>query len=81
MKGKKQRFALYLANANLLANNNKFFGESFSYGDRYISEKAKHFPVYTKNPAVKGTGGAEQWLAAGINHHLSCVSKQIANLT
>ena len=80
MKGKKQKFELYLASAAELVKDKRFYGENFSDGDKYISEKAKHFPVYIKNPAIKGTGSTETWLKAGINHHLSLVANQIANL-
>jgi hypothetical protein len=81
MKGKKQDYRLYLANAAILAGDQKkFYGKDFSIGDAYIATKAKHFPTYMKNPAVKGTGSTETWLRAGINHHLSLVAHQIANL-
>jgi hypothetical protein len=81
MKGRKQKFELYLANAKLLVDDRKkFFGEAFSYGDKYIAEKAKHYSVYIKNPKVKGTGSTEGWLTAGINHHLVLTAHQIANL-
>ncbi len=80
MKGQKQRFELYLASAAELVKDERFYGENFSDGDKYISEKAKHFPIYVKNPAVKGTGSTETWLKAGINHHLTVVADQIANL-
>ena len=80
MKGRKQKFELYLANAAMLVENDRFYGAAFSDGDRYISEKAAHFPVYIKNPLVKGTGSTETWLKAGINHHLTLVANQIASL-
>jgi hypothetical protein len=81
MKGKKQKFELYLANAKLLADDkSKFCGENFSAGDKYIADKAKHYPIYIKNPKVKGTGSTEGWLTAGINHHLVLTAHQIASL-
>lgn len=81
MKGRKKKFELYLANAKLLADDgSKFYGEKFSAGDKYIADKARHYPVYIKNPKVKGTGGTEGWLTAGINHHLALTAHQIANL-
>ncbi len=80
MKGQKQKFDKYLASAALLVKDKRFCGEDFSYGDEYISEKAKHFEVYIKNPPIKGTGSTETWLRAGINHHLTLVAHQIANL-
>lgn len=80
MKGKKQKFELYLASAAELVKDNRFYGENFSFGDKYIADKANHFTVYIKNPAIKGTGSTETWLKAGINHHLVLVAHQIANL-
>ena len=81
MKGRKQKFELYLANAKLLAGDrSKFYGENFSAGDKYIADKAKHYAVYIKDPKVKGTGSTEGWLTAGINHHLVLTAHQIANL-
>ncbi|MBU4299023.1 beta family protein [Patescibacteria group bacterium] len=80
MKGERQKFDKYLASAALLVNDKRFYGENFSDGDKYIAEKAKHFPVYMKNPAIKGTGSTETWLRAGINHHLVLVAHWVANL-
>lgn len=80
MKGKKQKFDLYLASAATLVKDKRFRGESFSDGDKYIAEKAKHFEAYIKKPAIKGTGSTETWLRAGINHHLTLVAHQISNL-
>lgn len=80
MKGKKQKFELYLASAAELVKDKRFCGENYSDGDKYIAEKAKHFATYIKNPAVKGTGSTETWLRAGINHHLVLVARQVSNL-
>ena len=80
MKGEKQKFELYLANAKLLCEDSRFYGEKFSDGDRYIVEKARHFGKYIRNPNIKGTGSTETWLRACINHHLTLVAHQIANL-
>jgi len=81
MKGKRQKFELYLANAKLLADDDtKFYGEAFSFGDQFIADKAKHYATYIKNPKVKGTGSTEGWLTAGINHHLALTARQIAKL-
>lgn len=81
MKGRKQRFELYLANANsLVADSNIFYGEDFSFGDKYIAEKGRHFTDYIKNPKIKGTGSTETWLMAGINHHIACTIDQISKL-
>ena len=79
MKGKKQKFELYLASAAELVKDTRFYGENFSDGDKYIAEKARHFSAYIKKPAIKGTGSTETWLKAGINHHLALTAHQIAN--
>ena len=81
LKGKAKKFGMYLANASLLVENSKFYGEDFSSGDKFIAEKAKHFKVYTKNPKVKGTGNTQMWLTAFINHHLTLAAHQIAKLS
>lgn len=81
MKGKKLDFKLYLANADILSKDKRFYGENFSQGDKYITEKAKHFATYAKDPKIGGTGSTETWLTAGINHHLALVVNQIANLS
>lgn len=82
MKGRRQKFGLYLANAAELVKDKRFYGENFSYGDKYIAEKADHYPIYMKEKDkgrdIKGTGSTETWLRAGINHHLALVAHQIA---
>jgi hypothetical protein len=60
------------ANALLLSEQPQFCGSRFSYGDRYIADKAVH-PQQPGNPRT--------WLQAGINHHLVFVIRQIASLT
>lgn len=81
MKGKKQKFEMYLANAKLLLDDKKrFYGENFSSGDKYIAEKGRHYDKYIRDPKIKGTGSTETWITAGINHHLALVVHQIANL-
>lgn len=55
----------------LCGNDDAFYGENYSWGDRFIYEKS----------ARKGKPGSyEIWLRAGINHHMTVVSRQIANL-
>lgn len=80
MKGKKQKYGMYLAHAKLLSTDRRFYGENFSYGDQYIAEKARHYNVYMKDKRIKGTGTPETWIRAGINHHLVLTVRQIANL-
>jgi hypothetical protein len=81
LKGKKQRFEMYLGNAKLLSQNKHFYGEDFSCGDKYIALKAKHCDDYLKNKKVGGTGSVETWITAGINHHLALVAYQVSNLS
>jgi len=81
MKGQRQKFDKYLASAALLVKDKRYYGENFSDGDKYISNKAKHFEAYIKKPSIKGTGSTETWLRAGINHHLVLTAHQVANLS
>jgi hypothetical protein len=81
MKGEKQNFILYLANANLLSEEKSiFYGEDYSFGDKYIADKGRHYVKYMKDPKIKGTGTSETWITAGINHHMVCTINQVANL-
>lgn len=80
MKGKKQKHEMYLANAKLLFGDSRFYGENFSYGDKYIADKAQHYEAYMKNKKIGGTGSTETWIRAGINHHLVLAAHQVANL-
>lgn len=82
LRGKKGEFGQYLAHANLLSKDDDYFyGENFSFGDGYIAEKGQYFDEYIKDPTKKGTGTAETWLRAGINHHLECTVDQISKLS
>lgn len=64
-------YAQWPANAELLCERSEFCGAAFSRGDGYI-EMMGGSPPSTGNPS--------SWLRAGINHHLSLVSRQAANL-
>lgn len=81
LKGKKHRFEMYLGSAKLLSKDPCFYGESYSYGDKYVLTKAKHCDEYLKNKKVGGTGSTETWITAGINHHLALVANQVSNLS
>lgn len=78
-RGQKQKNEQYLGHANLLVKESYFSGENFSFGDKYITEKAKHFHVYMKDNKVKGMGRSGDWIAAGISHHLALVLSQLAS--
>jgi len=85
-RGKAKEFDYYLANAYLLRNLDEFkdFGVNFSAGNKYIDEKGQYYTTYMRmknsGKSVKGTGGTEQWLRAGINHHIAVVVDQLARL-
>lgn len=64
-------FAQWPANAQLLCARPEFCGTKFSYGDEYIELMSLQ---------TEKTGNPETWLRAGINHHLTFVVCQIANL-
>jgi hypothetical protein len=55
----------------LCENDDAFYGENFSWGDAFI---------YKKSGRKGKPGSYEIWLRAGINHHMTVVSRQIANL-
>ncbi|MBZ5679045.1 MAG: beta family protein [Acidobacteriia bacterium] len=63
--------AQYPASATLWCESNDFYGPDFSYGDRYISRMSDGADT-DGNPAT--------WIRAGINHHMTVVSRQIASL-
>lgn len=66
-------FKQYPALAQILVMQKEIFkGDSFSFGDSYIAEKAKDINT-------KKTGNPKTWLEAGINHHLTLVARQIAS--
>jgi hypothetical protein len=64
-------YAQYPAQALLLSERAEFKGESFSFGDGYIKAMSCHG---TK------TGGPKEWLAAGINHHVTLTVRQLAQV-
>ena len=63
--------AQYTANAILLRDRPEFYGPSFSEGDAYIFERSKRIDKH---------GNPKTWIQAGLNHHMTVVSRQIANL-
>lgn len=76
MRGQKGKSKQYLANAQILSNMPEYkrFGEKFSYGDAQIKLKGADL-------TSKRTGNPTTWLVVGINHHLACVTSQIATLS
>ena len=63
----------YPAHAQLIVQQSFFKGANYSFGDTYIVERA--------SPGNKNNGNPTTWLIAGINHHLTLVARQIANLS
>lgn len=61
-------YAQWPANAQLLCLREEFNGGSYSPGDRYIESMSGQ---------TLQTGTAKDWLAAGINHHITFVARQI----
>ena len=75
LRGKNTKgHAQYPAVARMISDNSEFFGNTFSFGDKYIAEKGADLNS-------KKTGTPRTWLRAGINHHLVCTVSQIANLS
>jgi len=63
--------AQWNANAILLMERDEFYGEAFSDGDTYIAEMSRK---------QKDHGSPMTWIRAGLNHHMSLVSRQIGAL-
>jgi len=60
------------ASAMLLCGRPEFCGSAFSSRDNYI---------YRVSNGEENHGSPETWIRAGINHHMTLVSRQIAGLT
>ena len=63
--------AQWPANALLLCERPEYCGDKFSYGDEYIRKQSLQYCQ---------SGNATTWLRAGINHHMTFVVRQLANL-
>jgi Beta protein len=75
LRGKNTKgHAQYPAVARMVSEREEFFGEKFSFGDKYIADKGKDLKS-------KQTGTPRTWLRAGINHHLACTVSQISSLS
>jgi hypothetical protein len=62
----------YPAHAQLMVKASFFKGADYSFGDAYIVERASSHNKKNGNPTT--------WITAGINHHLTLVTRQIASL-
>jgi len=86
LRGKKRALHMYLTSAHLLVQQPEFKEATyskegnFSAGDAYIVKKAKHFDeVFRHDNSVKGTGRTQDWIAAGVSHHIAVVMHQLSN--
>lgn len=59
------------ANAQLLCDLPQFEGAEYSWGDKYIADMGAQ---------IVKTGSAKEWLAAGINHHVTFVAKHLSTV-
>jgi hypothetical protein len=73
VKGRNVRqygFDQYFELSKLLVDREEYCGSDFSWGDRYIADCAE---------GVQGPGNATTWRKVGTNHHLTLVTRQLAN--
>ena len=73
VKGRNVRqygFEQYFDLCKELIERPEYSGADFSWGDRYISDCAA---------GIKGPGNATTWRKVGTNHHITLVTKQLAN--
>lgn len=64
-------YSQWPANAQLLCERGEFEGPGYSWGDTYMADMAAQ---------TTKTGSAKEWLAAGINHHVTLVAKQLLDV-
>ena len=74
VKGRNVRqygFDQYFDLCDELIERDEYSGREYSWGDKYIEACAKQ---------IKGPGNATTWRKVGVNHHLTLVTREIANL-
>lgn len=74
VKGRNVRqygFSQYFELCKTLVERPEYSGSEFSWGDNYIAECAV---------GLMGPGNATTWRKVGVNHHLTLVVREIANL-
>ncbi len=85
LKGLKYKFFYFIVYAYALANDDVFYGKDYSYGDQFIVEKselyAKYMERHNRGAKTSGSGTNEDWIMAGINHHVAVVLKQLSALS
>ena len=57
-------YGQYYSLASDIESSSDFMGQNFSFGDKYISDRAAQ---------LTGTGNPGTWITAGSNHHMSFV--------
>ncbi len=67
-KGKGPGCEQWLGEAALIRDQTQFSGVGYSWGDDFIDQKSRE----NRNP-----GSIKDWLAVGINHHITLVANQI----
>ncbi len=68
---KRNGFEQYHDLAKQVVERIEYCGPMFSEGDRYIDNCAHH--------RTRGPGNSSTWVEVGVNHHLTFVSRQLAN--
>lgn len=74
IKGRNVRqygFSQYFELCRLLIERPEYSGRDYSWGDGYISACAE---------GTQGPGNATTWRKVGVNHHITLVTKELANL-
>jgi Beta protein len=74
VKGRNVRqygFEQYFDLCRTLVKRPEYCGRDYSWGDEYIAECASN---------SKGPGNATTWRKVGVNHHLTLIVREIANL-
>jgi hypothetical protein len=70
LKDHPRKYKQYYDMSHILSNMTDFRGAGFSWGSRYISERAR---------GSGGTGNLTKWIEADTNHHITTTVKQLAN--
>lgn len=74
LKGRNVRqygFDQYFGLCEELIKMPQYLGRAYSWGDKYIDDCAEH---------MAGPGNATTWRKVGVNHHLTLVTRELANL-
>lgn len=75
VKGRNVRqygFSQYFELCKALVERPEYCGQQYSWGDNYIAECA--------TAGKTGPGNATTWRKVGVNHHLTLVTRELANL-